>query len=194
MGAKIIPVVIFGAYELYPPNVVFTAPGKVTLAAHNVLARMVHSGIQQIFIRYLAPIEAEQVRNSSREDVSTLVRERMLRALRNSPKHAGGVLSLSDRLDNIFALTALFSFNTLLYKAFSAAVISLGVSTSFVLWWMLTLSVVFTLFLFIVRVQLAHKFRPKKPTAVSITSSPQSTSPQKSGSARLSVALRRKSE
>lgn len=77
MEAKIVPIVIFGAYDLCPP-------GKI----------MTHTG--RIYIRYLDPICRSEA--LTRDQMSRLARRRMLTALMDAPKDSAGDVSVFDRL------------------------------------------------------------------------------------------------
>ena len=75
LNTPIIPMVIYGAYELYPPGKNITMCGKV-------------------YVEFLTPIEPKEA--ESREDMSRLLRKRMLLAVCVSPKDAGRPLLWSE--------------------------------------------------------------------------------------------------
>ena len=74
--APIVPVVILGAYDLYPVTNSINLPGKV-------------------WVRYLPPIYAKEARD--RDDMLRLVRRRMLESLMKAPEDLGGQLTWLER-------------------------------------------------------------------------------------------------
>lgn len=88
LKTPIIPLVIYGAYDLFPTNRNVPVAGKV-------------------YVRYLKPIQADEA--ASREEMSCLVRSRMLEAWRNSPPDVGSPMSSRAKFEQI-AVTAAFYF------------------------------------------------------------------------------------
>eukprot|EP01031_Cornospumella_fuschlensis_P027990 gene27990-33799_t len=122
-GAPIVPLVIYGAYDLFPPGHQICMPGKV-------------------YVRFLDPIcvkpaylqgqahSSEETRNGvdaaisspsgyTRDQVERLLRLRMLEAWRDGPSDAGDVSTLSERLGNVVLLSAYYSFLYILGKRWS---------------------------------------------------------------------------
>lgn len=93
LQATTIPVIIYGAYELYPPGKQMSLPGKVVM-------------------HFLKPIKSTEA--STREAMSRLLRRRMLEALRNPPENVGdlAVVTWRDRILNVLAILFIFVFNT----------------------------------------------------------------------------------
>ena len=96
LQTDIIPIVVFGGYELYPSGKQMTIPGRV-------------------YVRILPPITSSEAK--TREEMSRLLRLRMLEAFLDSPDEAGQSLTWPERRRNILALTIQFTVNFALYKA-----------------------------------------------------------------------------
>ena len=96
LQTDIIPIVVFGAYELYPAGKNMTIPGRV-------------------YVRVLPPIASSEAK--TREEMSRLLRLKMLEAFLDSPDEAGQPLTWPERRRNILALTIQFTVNFALYKA-----------------------------------------------------------------------------
>lgn len=96
LQTDIIPIVVFGGYELYPSGKQMTIPGRV-------------------YVRVLPPITSSEAK--TREEMSRLLRLRMLEAFLDSPDEAGQSLTWPERRRNILALTIQFTVNFALYKA-----------------------------------------------------------------------------
>jgi hypothetical protein len=86
LKTPIIPLVIYGAYDLFPTNRNVPVSGKV-------------------YVRYLSPIQASEA--ATRDEMSHLVRSRMLEAWRNSPADVGAPMSVRAKLEHI-SVTAVF--------------------------------------------------------------------------------------
>ena len=94
LQTDIVPIVVFGAFELYPPGKQMTIPGRV-------------------HVRVLPPIPASSA--SSREDISQLLRLKMLEAFLTSPEEAGQPLTWPERRRNLIALALQFTINYVMY-------------------------------------------------------------------------------
>ena len=81
LKTPIVPLVIFGAYELYPPGRQMSLPGK-------------------IYVKFLTPIQFNEA--NSREDMSNLVRTRMLECWRDGPDDVCAPLTWLQRLEQQF--------------------------------------------------------------------------------------------
>lgn len=92
LKTPIIPLVIFGAFELYPPGRQMAVPGKV-------------------YVKYLTPIQSSEA--STREEMSELVRVRMLECWRDGPEDVCAPLTWAQRLEQQFYQ---YSFFFLVYK------------------------------------------------------------------------------
>jgi hypothetical protein len=102
LNARVVPMVVYGAYDLYPPEKWMTMPGRV-------------------YVRYLRPIdidsEVEASENNptaakeSREKLSNQVRKEMLTATRDSPADTGMELSWGERLLQLTAMMGVFVFD-----------------------------------------------------------------------------------
>ena len=103
--AAIIPVVIMGAFDLYPPGRMINIPGKV-------------------YVKYLTPISPSEA--PDKEKMSRLVRRRILTALLDTPADTGKELGWFLRLLNL-QLVLLFIFLARRVLLFIAA--SSGLST-----------------------------------------------------------------
>lgn len=109
LQVAVIPVVIYGAYELYPPGKQMSLAGKVVM-------------------HFLPPVAASEA--SSREHMGRIVRRRMLQALASAPDNVGdtAVMTLADRRGNLLAMAAVFLLNALLTLAARSLVLGGGVS------------------------------------------------------------------
>lgn len=85
----IVPLLIIGAFDLYPPGKHLAISGKV-------------------YVQYLKPIHPNEA--NSRDAMSRLVRRRMLEALRDSPSDAACELTWRQKLVNVLYLLLLFVF------------------------------------------------------------------------------------
>lgn len=97
LKTPIIPMVIFGAFDLFPPGKNISIPGKV-------------------YVRFLDPILASEA--PDRAAMSTLVRKRMLEAWRDGPKDAADDLTLPQRLEHWGYLVAFYAFLAGLWMKF----------------------------------------------------------------------------
>lgn len=95
LQTDIIPIVVFGAFELYPPGKQMTIPGRV-------------------HVKVLPPITPSSA--TSREGMSRLLRLKMLEAVLESPDEAGQPLTWAERRRNLVALSIQFTLNYALYK------------------------------------------------------------------------------
>lgn len=86
LQTPIVPLVFFGAYDLFSTKRNVPVSGKV-------------------FVRYLDPIYPHEA--ASREEMSALVRTKMLQAWKDSPIDTGAPLSWKARVEQLF-ITALF--------------------------------------------------------------------------------------
>ena len=98
LQTNIVPIVVFGAFELYPPGKQMTIPGRV-------------------HVKVLPPIPATAAK--SREEMSKVLRIRMLEAIIDTEVEAGQPLTWSERRRNITALIIMYSINYLLYQFIS---------------------------------------------------------------------------
>ena len=140
MKIPIIPLMIFGAFELYPPGKQMTIPGKV-------------------YARFLDPILPHEA--SSREDMSNLLRRRMLKDTMNAPSDIAVELTWSQRLQNWLYL---YGFFWILWYAFNHLIPSilreLHMSVQYA-WICFTIaSVVITIVFYIYLVYLSHWLTP----------------------------------
>ena len=94
LKAPIVPMVITGAFDLYPPGQQMAIPGKV-------------------YCHFLAPILPSEAAN--RHDMSRLLRKRMLECLRDVPVDAACELTWNQRLINIMSMLFLFAFYHFIY-------------------------------------------------------------------------------
>ena len=98
LQTNIVPIVVFGAFELYPPGKQMTIPGRV-------------------HVKVLPPIPATAAK--SREEMSKVLRIRMLEAIIDTEVEAGQPLTWAERRRNITALIIMYSINYLLYQFIS---------------------------------------------------------------------------
>jgi hypothetical protein len=97
LKTPILPMVIYGAFELFPPKHNMTLKGKV-------------------YCRFLEPIPPDAA--ATRDEMSLLVRRKMLEAWRDGPEDAGAALGLPQRLEQLFWTIAYFLSLFLLWKVF----------------------------------------------------------------------------
>lgn len=91
----VIPLVIYGAYELYPKNKKMTMPGKV-------------------YARFLTPIQSSDV--NSRDEMLNTTRKRMLEAWKDCPEDASVELSWPLRIKQIFSVSIFYIVVYLTWK------------------------------------------------------------------------------
>ena len=108
LQSPITPVVIFGAYDLFPPGSTMTLSGRV-------------------YVRFLDPVEppvelvmhkegsfgdssSSSASSSAREKMSRMVRRRMLEALLHAPRDAGSELTWKERAVTATVLIGVFTF------------------------------------------------------------------------------------
>ncbi len=97
--APIIPVVIMGAYDLYPPGRLINIPGRV-------------------YIKYLPPIMPSEA--SDKDKMSRLVRRRILTALLDTPPDTGKELGAVRRLLNLPVVLGSLYASVIVLKSFLA--------------------------------------------------------------------------
>lgn len=92
LKCPIIPAVIYGAFELYPPGTQMSLPGRVVM-------------------QFLQPIQPSEA--TTREGMSRIVRRRMLTAIQNAPDDVGDTATVGmwDRGGSFAAIAAIFSLN-----------------------------------------------------------------------------------
>eukprot|EP01038_Epipyxis_sp_PR26KG_P009184 gene9184-12388_t len=95
LKTPIIPVVILGAYDLYPPGRQMAIAGKV-------------------YVRYLKPIYPHEA--STREEMSRLLRKRMLQDIFESPDDVAAPLTIEQKQSNRTHLFGLFASHAALWK------------------------------------------------------------------------------
>jgi hypothetical protein len=95
-NCPVVPIVNFGAFELYPTKRLFTLPGKV-------------------YLRYLTPIRDDE-KKLSREEMNLLLRKRMLESLKDVPADAGANLSQWKRFENVVLNILNLSWHLYLWK------------------------------------------------------------------------------
>lgn len=137
----IVPLIIFGAFDLYPPGKHMTLPGRV-------------------YVRYLDPIVPDA--DSSREAVSRLVRRKMLSALKYSPEDVGRELHWQERLVNLIAIGTLFTLDLFLLRCMSEvlAANNIGLASALLGGFSVTVSV--TALLYVSTVLCPGPFLPKR--------------------------------
>lgn len=96
LKAPLVPMVITGAFDLYPPGSQMNTAGKV-------------------YCKYLTPIQPDEA--TTRDGISRLVRRRMLEALRDAPADAAGPLTWMQRFKTWFAFCSLTAFYVAMWKA-----------------------------------------------------------------------------
>ena len=142
LNCPIIPIVVYGAFDMHPPKKYMTMPGRV-------------------HIRYLQAIYPDKAK--SREDMSNLVRRAMLEDSLNTPDDICTSLSTFNRLKSTMGIIFLFGshyilwiwyFRDLLFTTFNLSVTQ--VVSAFV-----TGSVIITLTLYVYAVYAVHWFTRK---------------------------------
>ena len=142
LNCPIIPIVVYGAFDMHPPKKYMTMPGRV-------------------HIRYLQAIYPDKAK--SREDMSNLVRRAMLEDSLNTPDDICTSLSTFSRLKSTMGIIFLFGshyilwiwyFRDLLFTTFNLSVTQ--VVSAFV-----SCSVAITLTLYVYAVYAVHWFTGK---------------------------------
>lgn len=95
LKTPIIPLMIYGAYDLLPPGNLMTIPGKV-------------------YARFLPPTYPHEA--NTRDEMAYIVRKKMLLAWRDGPKDAGEPLSWKSRLITECYCFGTFYFTYLFFK------------------------------------------------------------------------------
>jgi hypothetical protein len=95
LQTPIIPIVTMGAFELYPPGCSMSHPGKV-------------------YMRFLEPIMPHEA--STRDEMSALVRRRMLQSFRNVPDDVARELTWPQRISCWLNLAGVYGASWSLYK------------------------------------------------------------------------------
>lgn len=117
----IIPMVLLGPYDLCPPGHQIPVPGRM-------------------YVKFLAPIYPHEA--ASREDMSRLVRIRMLECIRDSSPEVGAPLTAWERAETVLYLVLFYAFIVVvsvllwLYVPASETLAVWGIT-----WWMMTLMV-----------------------------------------------------
>lgn len=133
----VIPIVIFGAFDLYPPKRQMCMPGKV-------------------YIRYLTPIQPSEA--STRDEMSGIVRRRMLDAWRECPSDICRQLNFMQRLKYFATIFCLFLSHYFAYKYYLYGLLfeTWGFSVSFCVQAFITFSVFVTLGIYVYAVYLVY--------------------------------------
>mmetsp|Transcript_27841 Transcript_27841/g.26672 ORF Transcript_27841/g.26672 Transcript_27841/m.26672 type:complete len:424 (+) Transcript_27841:111-1382(+) len=95
LQTDIVPIVVFGAFELYPPGKQMSIPGRV-------------------YARVLPPIPASAA--TTREGMARILRVKMLEAVLEAPQEAGQELNWTERGKNIAGLIVMFTTDYFLYR------------------------------------------------------------------------------
>jgi hypothetical protein len=103
LKTSILPIVIVGAYDLYPPGQQMAIPGKV-------------------YVKLMPPIRAEEAKD--REHMIKIVRRRMLEGIKSCPADAARPITWAQRARNILAMGTLCALDWTLYKVVQKAVLS----------------------------------------------------------------------
>ena len=136
--APIVPVVIVGAYDLYPVGTSINLPGKV-------------------WVRYLPPIYAKEA--SDRDAMLRLVRRRMLESLMKAPEDLGGELTWSQRIVSFVSGCAMIgACSSLLFTIHRMLFIDLKLSLLSASAWTTGLSMGVTAVLYIYNVYIVNMF------------------------------------
>lgn len=141
-SAPVIPVVFYGAFELYPPGKQMSLPGKVVM---EFLEPLYHTGGS----------EAHE-----REHMSRRVRRRMLQALKIAPECVGDTapVTLRERVPNVLAIVAIIALNSFGCRyLWSRGVSLLSFATTFS-----AVSMLITLPLFCFKVYLQPRLAKRK--------------------------------
>jgi len=142
LNARIVPMIIFGAYELYPPGKQMTLPGHVHVRYLDPLDPN-DSALQ------VSSVSEEKDNKSRRELASNELRKRMLKALGDMPKGVGKRLSSKERLINLIVLVAVFFWAYITYKMLESVVYKLNFTLLQATIWGAIVSIVITILLFI---------------------------------------------
>ena len=147
LQVPLVPMVIFGAYDLYPPTANMSVPGRVVC-------------------RLLPPIQPEQIDpkadpTTRRDLLSAMLRRRMLEAKLLVPDGVGdaGGKTLLQRAGNILALIACFAFNAVVISATKSFLHQHGISYPQAAGWGLAATVVISVMVY---VRSIYFFKPKK--------------------------------
>lgn len=159
----VVPIVTFGAFELFPPGRQMTHPGKV-------------------YVRLLEPIQPHEA--SSREEMRLLLRQRMLEALRDVPADVAAQLTWPQRLLFTVYQVAVFYISWLLYISgpFIHIKEALGLTTAHFMGYFLLISMIVTLIMYVYMLYIKLWFIKDSSSSNASNSSSRSNSPVKSKS------------
>ncbi len=115
----------------------------------------------KVYARQLPPISGNRNSGFSRDSVSTLLRQKMLEDIKNSPRDAGGSLGKVMRIKNVVSLVLLGLFQRWLYKVPCTLIMSrFSISFLQLIMYVSAISVILTIVLYIFNVKI--KWRNKK--------------------------------
>ena len=136
LKCPVVPVVTFGAFDLYPRGSIISNTGHVRM-------------------RYLSPIMPEEVR--SKEEMSVLVRRRMLEAIKQCPEDIGEELTWIEKILSITTILVLFVIDFLLYRfSYQIAFVYMDMTTCQFWTTFAAVSSIITLCLYFYYVEVVH--------------------------------------
>ncbi len=143
LNCPIIPIVVYGAFDMHPPQKYMTMPGRV-------------------HIKYLEAISPDKAK--TREEMSNLVRRAMLEDSLNTPDDICTSLSTFSRLKSIMGIVFLFGSHYLLWIWYlrDLLFITFHLSITHIISVFVSASVVITLTLYIYAVYAVHWFTTRK--------------------------------
>ena len=95
LRVPVVPLVIFGAYELYPPGHQMNVPGV-------------------IYVKMLKPIQCAEAKD--KDEMSLLVRKRMLESIKQCPADVASPITWMDRIYNLIGISAIWAIDYYLIK------------------------------------------------------------------------------
>ena len=142
LKCPVVPIVIYGAFDMHPPQKYMTMPGRV-------------------HIKYLEAISPEKA--NSREEMSNLVRRAMLQDSLNTPDDLCASLSTMKRLKSTMGIIFLFGSHYLVWVWYlqDLLFVTFNLTITQVVSAFVTASVVITLTLYMYAVYAVHWFAKK---------------------------------
>ncbi len=165
LNAKMIPLVIFGAYDLYPPHKIMTMTGKV-------YARVLPAVDENIELTGDEKVDDETRRTA----MSARLRRDMLASMELTPADAGMMLSWFERIRSNLAIIVLLVVDFCIFKCMCAFKSYFNLSNMEILLWGSSSVIAITLALYVIVVHVVPFFMTSDSVGIRRDSVRMSTS------------------
>lgn len=137
LHTPIVPMVTIGAYELYPPGKTISNCGRV-------------------YVKFLKSVQPEEA--ASRDEMSVLLRRRMLESVRDGPVDAGRDLTWAQRIQNWVYLISFYGSLYALWQFAPAQKVCayFNITSTMLVLWIVGGSVAITLVFYVYMMYLVH--------------------------------------